>query len=87
MHDETLSPKQMDAAVEVVDAQTQTAIAESNRDAMVVTEIRVTVESLECPHCRATIEGWMRDPRGVSDTCDKCKKPFRVSPDASLRID
>ncbi len=86
MSDETLSPKQMDDAVERAEADTAAALAAQAHAEKLVTDVYVRPEYVLCPHCSERIEGWMQDPRGSTDTCDSCKKPFRVSPDASIKF-
>jgi len=58
----------------------------SDTEAKVVTEISATRASLKCPHCDAEVDGWLHDPRGRDDHCDECKKPYKVAPDARVRI-
>lgn len=41
--------------------------------------------SLNCPHCEATQDGWMIDPRGKEHECDECGKTYRVP--ESVRVD
>lgn len=52
----------------------------------VVAEVRTRNPSTDCPHCRTTFE-WHADPRGRHDTCDRCKQPFAVAPDATVIFD
>jgi hypothetical protein len=86
MSSDTLSPKQMDAADAMAEADTQAAIDRMRNEEKLVTVVHARSASIECPHCGATVAGYSGDPRGVADTCDSCKKPFRVSPDADVVI-
>ena len=52
----------------------------------VASSIRASHVELDCPNCGALIEGWNRDPRGLEDACDKCKKPYRIARDADVTI-
>lgn len=58
----------------------------STSESKIVSSIRASRASLDCPHCGAEIDGWLRDPRGAQDTCDECKQPYTVAPDASVKI-
>lgn len=86
MSNETLVP----LATAHADEQTsgETGVVQDNQAdcAKLVLEVHVTADYVVCPHCSEHIEGWTRDPRGFSDTCDSCKKPFRVSQDASIKF-
>lgn len=37
--------------------------------------------SIDCPHCRASQDGWLADPRGKDHECDDCGKRYRVPAD------
>ena len=52
----------------------------------VVSTIRARDAALDCPNCGKEIDGWVRDPRGLEDTCDSCKKPYRISATAEVKI-
>jgi len=67
-------------------AQTGTVLDAHPDDAKLVSEVHASADYVICPHCSERIEGWTRDPRGFADTCDSCKKPFRVSQDASIKF-
>lgn len=52
----------------------------------IVTNIRASSAALDCPRCGAEQDGWLVDPRGREQTCDECKQPYEVAPDASVQI-
>lgn len=52
----------------------------------VATQVRARNASCDCPHCGAELDGWAVDPRGRETTCDECKQPFTIAPDASVSI-
>ncbi len=57
-----------------------------SENSKVVTSIRASRATLDCPHCGAEQDGWMVDPRGCEQTCDECKLPYEVAADASVHI-
>ncbi len=52
-----------------------------------VSEVHTRGARFECPHCRTAVEGWQADPRGREDTCDRCRQPFYIAPDATVIFD
>lgn len=56
-------------------------------DKKIVTVVKVSKPSFDCPHCGADVDGWAVDPRGRDDVCDACEKPYTVAADAQLKID
>jgi transposase-like protein len=40
--------------------------------------------SIDCPHCNATQDGWLADPRDKTHECDDCGKSYRVPADIRL---
>ena len=53
----------------------------------IVTKIRATMISLDCPCCGCQQEGFLNDPRGGKFTCDDCGKEYCVDEDATVRLD
>ncbi len=51
-----------------------------------VVELRARHVEFDCPHCGIRIDGWVSDPRGQTDTCDKCKESYTVATDAIIKI-
>lgn len=41
---------------------------------------------VECPYCDAECDGWLGDPLGSETVCDECKKPFKVSVNADVKL-
>lgn len=54
---------------------------------LVVSEIKCKAVSLNCPHCGASQDGWMSDPRGCEEKCDECGKPYSVAIDSQINFD
>lgn len=52
----------------------------------VATSVRASRAAVDCPHCGEEQDGWMVDPRGCEQTCDKCKRPYKVAHDALVQI-
>lgn len=50
----------------------------------VVSEIKCSMVALECPHCGATQEGWLSDPRGREEECDECGQKYGVAIDPHI---
>lgn len=48
------------------------------------TEIRISMVSVDCPHCEASQGGWIGDPRDGEHTCDECGGVYRVPEDVRL---
>jgi len=62
-------------------------MAEANTTGKAVAEVevmRINVVSIDCPHCEATQEGWLADPRQDDHTCDDCGGVYRVPADVKL---
>lgn len=62
-------------------------MAESNTTSKTVAEVEVmgiSVVSIDCPHCEATQEGWLADPRHGEHTCRDCGGVYRVPIDMKL---
>lgn len=55
---------------------------------MTVTVMMVNVLDLkvDCPHCGHTHEGWVVDPRGLTENCDECDKEFTIHPEADIEV-
>lgn len=58
----------------------------SKTESKTVTIVRASKAAVDCPHCGAEQDGWMVDPRGLEQTCDACKQPYKVATDALVQI-
>lgn len=48
--------------------------------------IAVYVSHINCPHCGASQNGFLNDPRGGDFICDDCEKSYHVPQDALLNF-
>lgn len=62
-------------------------MSDAKANILVVSEIQCKAVSLNCPHCGATQDGWIADPRGREEECDKCGKPYSVAIDPQINFD
>ena len=40
--------------------------------------------TINCPHCDASQDGWVIDPRGTEQVCDSCNEDYKVPQDIKL---
>jgi len=51
-----------------------------------VSVIRARDFEVTCPQCGHMAEGWVRDPRGTTDKCDKCGTEYRIPDNVEIKF-
>jgi hypothetical protein len=47
-------------------------------------KLRIWSCAIPCPHCGVEQEGWVKDPRGSTETCEDCGKDYHVPNDVPI---